>query len=202
MPPYFRIREELLCWNDTCIARRLCTVVPRALRVLVLAMTHEGHLGIVRLKQRRRNIVWWPGFDWEIETLVKDCTAFLISGKTRAPAPPPCMQILEWPSQPWEHLQLDVCGEPHGVPHHQHFLVVVYDLHSKWPEVTPVGLVTALVLIDILEALYVYLGLPKRVMTYNGPQMVSYELSSYLGEKVIRHIRTAFYNLAANGGAE
>lgn len=31
--------------------------------------------------------------------------------------------------------------------------------------------------------------------------MVSHELSSYLEEKGIRHIRTAFYNPAANGGA-
>ncbi|KAF3854230.1 hypothetical protein F7725_022285, partial [Dissostichus mawsoni] len=35
---------------------------------------------------------------------------------------------------PWEHMQLDICGELHGVPHHQRFLLVAYDLHSKWPE--------------------------------------------------------------------
>jgi len=135
---YSRIREELSCWNDTCVACGLCTVVPGALRARVLAIAHKGHLGIVRLKQRCRDMVWWPGIDREIETLVKDCTACLLS-KTRAPAPPPPMQPLDWPSQPWEHLQLDVCGELHGVPHHQQFLVVVYDLHSKWPEVPPVG---------------------------------------------------------------
>lgn len=200
--PYHRVREELSCWNDTCVARGLCTVVPGDLRARVLAMAHEGHLGIVRLKQRCRDVVWWPGIDRDIEALVRDCTACLLSGKTRAPAPPPPMQPLDWPSQPWEHLQLDICGELHGVPHHQRFLVVVYDLHSKWPEVAPVGSVTAKVLIDILDSLFARWGLPRRITTDNGPQMISHELSSYLAGKGIRHIRTAFYNPAANGGVE
>jgi len=65
----------------------LSTVVPGALRACVLAMGHDGHLGIVRFKQRCRN-VWWPSIDRDIETLVKDCTACLLGGKTRAPAPP------------------------------------------------------------------------------------------------------------------
>ncbi|XP_036384580.1 uncharacterized protein K02A2.6-like [Megalops cyprinoides] len=202
LTPYFRIREQLACWNDTCVARGLCTVVPSSLRARVLAMAHEGHLGIVRLKQRCRDTVWWPGIDRDIETLVKDCTACLLSGKTRAPAPPPPMQPLTWPSKPWEHLQLDVCGELHGVPHHQRFLVVIYDLHSKWPEVTPAGSVTAKVLIDILDSLFARWGLPKKITTDNGPQMVSCELTSYLKEKGIHHIRTAFYNPSANGGVE
>ncbi|KAK0152341.1 hypothetical protein N1851_006252 [Merluccius polli] len=83
MLPYSRVRDELSCWNDTCIARGLCTVVPSALRARALAMAHEGHLGIVKLKQRCRDVVWWPGIDREIETLVKDCTACLLSARAR-----------------------------------------------------------------------------------------------------------------------
>lgn len=95
------------------------------LRACILAMAHEGHLGIVKVKQHRRGLVWWPGIDRDIETMVKDCTAYLISGKTGSPLPPP-LQPLQWPPTPWEH-----CGELHGVLQHQHFLVVAYDLDSK-----------------------------------------------------------------------
>jgi len=38
-----------------------------------------------------------------------------------------------------------------GVPHHQRFLVVAYDLHSKWPELTTSGSVTSQVIIDFLD---------------------------------------------------
>lgn len=89
------------------------------LRARILAMAHESHLRIVRLKQRCRDVAWWPGTDREIETLVKDSTACLLSGKTRATAPTPPMQSMGWTSQRWEHLQLDIYGELHGVPHHQ-----------------------------------------------------------------------------------
>ena len=87
--------------------------------------------------------MWGPGIDLEIEALVKDCAACLVSGKTGHQAPP-LMQPLTWPAEPWEHLQLDICGEIHGVPHHQRFLVVAYNLHSNWTKVIVVGSVPLL----------------------------------------------------------
>ena len=198
---FSRVRQELSCWNDTCVARGLCTVIPGALRARVLSMAHEGHLGIVKLKQRCRDLVWWPGIDKDIEALVKDCAACLVSGKTGHQPPPP-LQPLAWPSKPWDHLQLDVCGEIHGVPHNQRFLVVVYDLHSKWPEVASTGSVTSQVIIDFLDSLFSHWGLPRTITTDNGPQMVSAEFSTYLQSKGIRHVRTAYYHPQANGGVE
>ena len=92
--------------------------------------------------------MWWPGIDQgDIEAMVKDCAACLVSGKTGPRAPPP-LQPLVSPTRPWEHVQLDICGEIHGVPNHQRFLVVAYDLHSKWPEVIPVGMVTTRAMVE------------------------------------------------------
>lgn len=34
---FSRVKQELSCWNDTCVAHGLCTAVPS---VLVLAMAH------------------------------------------------------------------------------------------------------------------------------------------------------------------
>lgn len=50
--PFTRVRDELSCWGDVCVSRGLCTVVPCSLRARVLSMAHEGHLGIVKLKQQ------------------------------------------------------------------------------------------------------------------------------------------------------
>ncbi len=155
-------------------------------------MAHEGHLGIVKLKQCCIDRVWWPGIDKDIEALVKDCAACLLSGKTGHQAPPP-LQPLAWPSQPWDHLQLDICGEIQGVPHHQRFLVVVYDLHSKWPELIATGSVTSQVIINFLDSLFFRWGLPNTVTTDNGPQLISAEFTTYLQNKGIHHIRTAYY---------
>ncbi len=43
-------------------------------------VSHEGHLGIEKLKQRCWVLVWWPGIDLDIEALVKDRSTCLVSG--------------------------------------------------------------------------------------------------------------------------
>ncbi|KAJ8339345.1 hypothetical protein SKAU_G00361310 [Synaphobranchus kaupii] len=203
LAPFAGVRHELSCWGNVCVSRGLCTVVPSGLRARVLSMAHEGHLGIVRVKQRCRDLVWWPGIDRDIETMVKDCVPCLLSGKSGSPASTP-LQPTPWPPRPWEHLQLDICGEIHGrgVPHHQRFLVVAYDLHSKWPEVVPAGTVTTRVIIDILEGLFARWGLPLTITTDNGPQFISAEFSDFLRNKGIKHNRTAYFHPQANGGVE
>ena len=151
LAPFHRVKGELSCWNNVCVARGLRTVVPSTLRARVLAMVHEGHLGVVKTKQRCRSSVWWPGVDRDVEVMVKDCTACLTSGKTGLPPPPP-LQPLPWPPAPWTHIQVDICGELHGVPQHQRFLLVAYDLHSKWPVVFPAGSITTKVVTDFLSS--------------------------------------------------
>ena len=201
LAPFHRVRDDLSCWNDVCVARGLCTVVPSTLRARILSMAHEGHLGIVRVKQRCRGLAWWPGIDRDIETMVKDCTACLVSGKTGPPPHPP-LQPLPWPPTPWEHVQVDICGELHGVPQHQRFLVVAYDLHSKWPEVITTGSVTTRVVTDFLASLFARWGVPNAITTDNGPQFISAEFAAFVEDKGIRHVRTAFYHPEANGGVE
>ncbi|KAL0150690.1 hypothetical protein M9458_053994, partial [Cirrhinus mrigala] len=152
---FARVKDELSCWNDTC-----------PLRAHVLKMAHEGHLGIVTLKQRCRDRVWWPGINSEIELLVKDCPACL----------------------------LPICGEIHGVPHNQRYLVVAYDLYSKWPELTTTGSVTLQIIVDFLDSLFARWGLPQTITTDNGPQFVSADISSYLRSKGIQQIHTTLYH--------
>lgn len=72
-----------------CMACGLWLEVSGPLCALVLAVVHEGHLGIVKLKQCCRDQVWWLGIDREIEPLVKDCLACHVSGKTGHSPPPP-----------------------------------------------------------------------------------------------------------------
>ncbi len=175
------------------MARGLCTVVPGSLHVRVLAMAHEGQLDMVKRKQCSRARVWWLGIDREIEALVKDCSTCLVRGMT-GHSPPPPLQPLAWPSRPWQHLQLDICSEIHRVPHNQCYLVVVYDLHSKWPELTATGSVTSQVIVDFLDSLFSCWGLPQLITTDNGPQFISGDFKSYLESKGIQHIRTALYH--------
>ncbi|KAI3364021.1 hypothetical protein L3Q82_010786 [Scortum barcoo] len=158
LQPFYRVKAELSCWNDVCVARGLCTVIPSALRARVLTMMHEGHLGFVK--------------------------------------------PLPWPSAPWSHVQVDICSGLYGVPQHQCFLLVAYDLHSKWPEVLPTGSVTTRVVTDFLSSLFARWGVPDTITTDNGPQFVSADFTAFAEGRRIKHIRTALYHPQANGGVE
>ena len=65
--PFYQIRDELSVWNDSCLARGERVVIPASLQQKVLSMSHEGHSGMVKTKQKCRNSVWWPGIDKQME---------------------------------------------------------------------------------------------------------------------------------------
>ena len=57
---FFNVREELSIWNECCLARGQLAIIPSSLRRKVLVVAHEGHLGMVRMKQRCREAIWRP----------------------------------------------------------------------------------------------------------------------------------------------
>ena len=58
---YYRVRNELSVVDDVTVMRGTRAVIPKTLQQRVLQIAHEGHPGIVRMKQRCRATVWWPG---------------------------------------------------------------------------------------------------------------------------------------------
>lgn len=48
-------------------------IVPTKLRVEMLKLVHEGHLGIEKTKNRARKIFYWPGQASDIESFIKTC---------------------------------------------------------------------------------------------------------------------------------
>ena len=186
---------------QSCITRGFCTVIPAALRQSVLTLAHEGHPGIVRMKRLCRDAVWWPAINTDIEHVVRDSTACIISGKSVKSSPGP-LQPLPWPSGPWRRLSLDIAGEYIAAPHHQRFIIVAVDHFSKWPEVGVSGSVTSSVIIDFLTVLFDRFGLIEELITDNGVQFTSDEFQTFLKQHGIRHSRSALYAPQSNGAVE
>ena len=46
-------------------------MVPKKLRGRVIELGHEGHQGLVKMKQRLRTKVWWPGIDKDAENFAR-----------------------------------------------------------------------------------------------------------------------------------
>ena len=97
--PYYTVRHELCVLEDNTIMRSDRVVIPLSLRRQSLQLAHESHLGIVRMKQRCREVMWWPGLNKDIERHVRNCEPCIISGKSIKPQPAP-LQPVEWPTEP------------------------------------------------------------------------------------------------------
>lgn len=118
-----------------CLLWGVRAVVPSKLQQQVLPELHQGHPGIVRMKNLARSYVWWPGLDSDIEGLVMSCSQC----QTVKSAPPKApLHPWVWPSRPWERIHVDFAGPFQG----RSFFIVV-DTHSKWPEVIPMSSTTA-----------------------------------------------------------
>lgn len=56
---------------------------------------------------------------------------------------------------------------------------MVVDVHSKWPEAHKIWSRLARATISVLTRLFVTFGLPKKVVTYGGPNFVAEVMISY-----------------------
>ena len=111
-----------------------------------MALLHEGHPGVTRMKRLVRGYVWWPGIDTDLESAVKFC--FKCQEHQNLPARTP-MHPWEWPDRPWGRLHIDYAGPIEGKMN-----LVIVDAHSKWLESQVVATATSQGTIEKLRILF------------------------------------------------
>ena len=116
---------------DGVVYRDLRAVKAIALHKRVLDLAHEGHCGVVKVKQRFHECVCWPGIDHDVNDFVVNCTSCITSGKGGHSPPTPPVKPIPFPSKPWSKLSLDIIGELHGTPAYARYMLVCVELHSK-----------------------------------------------------------------------
>ena len=81
------------------------------------------------------------------------------------------------------------------------FLFVV-DSHSKWVEVKIMTKITASDTIMELRDVFSSMGLPKTIVTDNGPTWTSLEFRQFMSANGVKHITVSPYQPSSNGLAE
>ena len=197
---YYRFRNELSVVDDL-ILRGERIVVPSALRQHLVEQAHESHPGIVRTKQRLREIFWWPGMDKAVEDEVRSCTVCDTVDKSAKPRHL-VLQPVPFPERPWAKLGIDFIGplERGGVS--RRFAIVMTDYHSKWPEVAFCSQPSTSSVINFIETVAAREGYPEELVSDNGTAFTSREFSEYLSEVGIRHIRVTPYHPRGAGAVE
>ncbi|XP_061745073.1 uncharacterized protein K02A2.6-like [Nerophis ophidion] len=191
--PYLSRRAELSVQSG-CLLWWRRVVIPPSLRKSVLQQLHAGHSGIVRMKEIARSYFWWPGVDREIETTAKTCSSCQEVRKAPQLAP---LHPWEFPEEPWQRVHINFAGPVEGC-----MLLVCVDAHSKWPEVAIMKTTTTTKTIERLGEIFSRFGYPLQLVSDNGPQLVSQEMTTFLEANGVQHIRCAPFHPATNGLAE
>lgn len=125
--PYYRRRDELSS-EKGCILWGNRVIVPRKLHSEILEMLHNQHVGIVRMKQLARSIIWWPGMDRQIEEEAKTC----LQCQKYQNRNPVDKYFVGWPKSeiPWYRVH----GDFFHYNTKTYFLIV--DSTSKWIDIS------------------------------------------------------------------
>nr|XP_041630616.1 uncharacterized protein K02A2.6-like [Drosophila kikkawai] len=193
--PYFNrkfaltINKQLLCLHKD--ANRV--VIPSSLRAHILKLLHEGHWGIVRMKQLARQHVWWPTIDDDIKNIAQSCDIC----KCNNPAPP--REFQSWPAATaaWERIHVDFAG-----PIFDNMWLICVDAYSQFPFVVQMSSTTTDNTIAALSSIFAIEGYPKTLVSDNGPQLTADAFKEFCKLHGVKHITTAPFHPASNGLAE
>ncbi|KAK7881940.1 hypothetical protein WMY93_028114 [Mugilogobius chulae] len=198
--PYYKLKDELST-KDNYILRGSRLIAPLSLRHSLIALAHESHQGIVRTKQRLRDLYWWPGIDAQVLAAISSCVLCQSNDKTARTHPAP-LHPVPLPDGPWRKLGLDIVGPFETATPDCRFAITLTDYYSKWPELAFSRTATTEDVVHFLSSVFSRHGDPENIVTDNGTQFTSSAFASFLQSRGISHSKTSVYYPAANGAIE
>ena len=190
--PYFSIRDELAV-TDGLVFRGERLVIPKSLRSQIKKDIHCRHQGIESWLRRAREHVFWPAMNKEVKEWIQTCEACREFEQT------PCKETLishEIPDSPWQKIATDLFTFKN-----KEYLVTVCYRSNFW-EVDRLYNTKSSTVIKKLKAHLARYGIPKQLVTDNGPQFVSDEFRKFTESWGIEHTTTSPHHSQANGKCE
>jgi hypothetical protein len=181
------VEEEVLLWRGRI-------VVPAVLQGTMLQLLHEGHPGVCSMRELAKFYAWWPHIDEDINHYVAACGACQ-QGRPREPEVPLCSWNV--PSEPWSRVHLDFAGPFEGF-----MWLLIIDAYTKWLEVVRMKSTTAAATCGKLREVFARYGVPRTLVSDNGPQWISEEFKQFCTSNSITQVLSTPYHPKTNGLAE
>ena len=189
---YWNSRDELTT-EDGLVYKGHRIVIPAAERPSTIKGLHEPHIGIEGTLRRARDIVYWPGITAALKDYMSKCD---ICNRYR---PEQCKEPLnphDVPPVPWEKVGVDLFELQK-----QEFLIAV-DYYSGMFEVQDLKSTTATRVITLMKSWFARHGIPKTVVSDNGPQFSSSEFKIFSAEWDFQHVTSSPCYPQSNGRVE
>ncbi|XP_028412533.1 uncharacterized protein K02A2.6-like [Dendronephthya gigantea] len=185
--------QNELTYMHQLLFRNQKLIVPKVLRGEMLKRIHQAHLGIVKCKQRAREILFWPGMGNEIEEMVSKCPTCNENRNSNIKQP---LTPHEIPDRPWAKIGVDLFEFKNT-----NYLLCV-DYYSKFPEVAKLPSLKSSATITALKSIFARHGIPDEVVSDNGPQFASVEFKNFSEVWEFLHITSSPGYPQSNGQVE
>jgi hypothetical protein len=189
---FFAVRGELSVWNGLLL-RGERIVIPYSLRGDLLERIHDGHMGIVKCRERAAMSVWWPKISADIKEKVAKCRFCLEKQPTQKKEP---LMPTPMPERPFQRVAADIC-EQKGDSY-----LVTMDYYSKYIDIAYLPRLTSAIVIDKLKGIFAHHGIPEVLVTDNGMQFASDAFAMFAKEWNFVHETSSPTYPQSNGQAE
>ena len=168
-------------------------LIPSNLRTQMLQIIHQGHLGVEECQLKARNCIYWPVIPKDVTEMTTNfptCTQF----SERQPKEP--LHPHNVPSVPWQKVATGLFDYQGA----QYLLIT--DYYSKFPMVRKLNSTTSAAVISHLNSVFAENGIPKTLVSDNGPQYSSQEFAPFWKQWDINHVTSSSLNPQSNGFIE
>ena len=190
--PYFDYRDELAV-TDGLVFRGERLVIPKSLRSEIKKDIHCGHQGVESCLRRAREHVFWPRMNEELKQWIQTCETCREFEQTH------CKETLmshDIPERPWEKIGADLFTYKN-----KDYLITVCYKSNFW-ELDRLYDTKSSTVIKKLKAHLARYGIPKQLVSDNGPQFDSHEFKTFTKSWGIEHTTTSPHHSKANGKVE
>ena len=178
-------------------------VVPVVARDSIIHAHHlsyySGHFGLHKTYLRVRQRYWWPSLKDNVKQFLKACMlcmAYAPDGKRQ--------RWLNMPiGTPFEIVAIDIWGALPPTDDRNEYVIVMIDHHTRWVELVPVANPTAALVADaIFQHWIARWGVPRVILTDNGPQFRSVLYETMCQKYQIKRMACSPYNPRGNSVVE
>ena len=157
-------------------------VIPEGLRTAIMTLAHERHPGQKAFQDTLHQRVWWPAMTKDESTYkyVERCSECW-RRRTNSPQELQPTEVVGVRRK----LAVDIAS----IEGHSILSIVHYG--SRYPILKTWRSTTSASVINELDEVFSAFGLPETLVSDNGPQFVSGEMSSFLSRLTIAHVRSS-----------
>lgn len=185
--------RDQLSVMDGVIFKGLRIVIPPSLRSQMLKLIHTSHLGMIKCKQRAREVLYWPCMNDDIERIIRDCSVCAEYQNMQTAEP---LKPTRFPKLPYAEVGCDLFDFQSN-----QYLIVV-DYYSRYIDVARLHRCTTKDTISALTQVFATHGIPQILRSDNGPQFNSKEFREYCNGLGIEHVTSSPNFQSSNGLSE